>query len=592
MLIFGCIGLMFVSIAAAQHTPSSTTLVDFDATWRYHDGDVDLGDAWHVPDYDDAAWESGAGVLGYDTGDRHERWPAPGLQTQLTPHLLTYYMRSEFTYEGRLDGILLGLDLIVDDGAVVYLNGHEIGRTELMPRDATGFGVQTTSPITVPTVQHDVFTIDPSLLRQGRNVLAASVHNHRASSSDIAWAARLRVREATSAPPALYLTWQRDPTTTMTIHWHTAEDDRFVNMIEFGEVDGVAAHIAPSHTHPMPHSSRTVHTTELTNLTPDTLYHFRILGDGYGQNSRWYRFRTMPSQLDRPLRIAIGGDIMHRQEWMEQTATHAMRLDPDFIIWGGDLAYADGRADRVQRWYDYFEAKKQTLIHADGRIVPVVVCIGNHEILGHYYWGHDRGRDAYEDTNAFRESIAPYFYKLYAFPGHPGYGTLDFGEYLSLIMLDTDHSGPVEGRQTQWLEQQLQAREHMQHIIPVYHVAAFPSVRDFAGTIQSGIREHWVPLFEQHGVRLVFENHDHTYKRTVPIRDGEEREDGIVYIGDGAWGVSTRVVHPVDETWYLQRAESIRHFILLTMYDDMQDIKVISIDGQLIDHVMKRSPLP
>jgi len=36
----------------------------------------------------------------------------------------------------------------------------------------------------------------------------------------------------------------------------------------------------------------------------------------------------------------------------------------------------------------------------------------------------------------------------------------------------------------------------------------------------------------------------------------------------------------------------MRHFILLTMYDDMQDIKDISIDGQLIDHVMKRSPLP
>ncbi len=35
-------------------------------------------------------------------------------------------------------------------------------------------------------------------------------------------AAGLSANEAFD-PPALYLTWQRDPTSTMTVHWHTVE---------------------------------------------------------------------------------------------------------------------------------------------------------------------------------------------------------------------------------------------------------------------------------------------------------------------------------------------------------------------------------
>ncbi|EPR65884.1 hypothetical protein ADICYQ_5029 [Cyclobacterium qasimii M12-11B] len=52
----------------------------------------------------------------------------------------------------------------------------------------------------------------------------------------------------------------------------------------------------------------------------------------------------------------------------------------------------------------------------------------------------------------------------------------------------------------------------------VYHVPAYPSARAFTGTTQTMIREHWVPLFEKSSIQLVFENHDHAYKRTYPIK--------------------------------------------------------------------------
>lgn len=52
----------------------------------------------------------------------------------------------------------------------------------------------------------------------------------------------------------------------------------------------------------------------------------------------------------------------------------------------------------------------------------------------------------------------------------------------------------------------------------IYHVPAYPSARSFTGRTQSMIRKHWVPLFEKSTMNLAFENHDHAYKRTYPIK--------------------------------------------------------------------------
>lgn len=576
----------------AQIPDEGRVLLEFEAEWRYHDGDEDLGNEWVRSGYDDSAWESGPALLGYDTRDRHDRWPEPGLQTELRENLITYYFRTEFDYVGPTSRQRLLIDQIIDDGAVYYLNGEEIARSELAPEGEIDFHSRA-SGVTNPWNDHETLIVDNAPLREGRNVLAVSVHNQSPGSSDICLGARLRVVEMHKAPVAMYLCWQRDPTTTMTVQWHT-EGDTGPAALEYGPLNGEARAALQAQTHPMPFSDRLIHTVEITGLEPDTEYRFRLSNVVPGVHSPYYKLRTMPSSPDKPIRIAIGGDVRHRQAWMEQVNRQAMRFKPDFIVWGGDLAYADGREDRLYRWYEFFDAMMNTLITEDGRVVPVLMGIGNHEVRGGYYMRYDHPTregseyETYEDTDAFRESIAPYYYSLFAFPGHPGYGYLDFGDYMSLIFLDTDHSGPVDGTQTEWLREIIAERENVPHLFPVYHVPAYPSVRALGGGVSTRIREHWVPLFEEHGVRVAFENHDHAYKRTVPIRREREDPDGIVFIGDGAWGVGERVVREAADTWYLEKSQSIRHLILLTIQDDSQDLKMISREGDLIDHYIPR----
>ncbi len=376
-------------------------------------------------------------------------------------------------------------------------------------------------------------------------------------------------------PDGIFLTWKDDPATTMVIDFHTQDDALREPVVDYRIYGEDPWNTASGDTRPFPYTDRIIHRVHLSNLEPASLYEFR-----FGDDSRIYRFRTMPADPSKgTVRFATGGDTRHRKDWMDRTNRVAMEYDLDFIAWGGDLAYADGMEERVYRWIEWFDSIKETLIDDDGRVVPIIAGIGNHEVRNHYYTRHE----GYEQTDAWRKKLAPYYYTLFAFPGQPGYGTLDFGSYLSIILLDTDHSNPIDGIQTEWLHQALEKRKGVKHLFPIYHVTAFPSHRNYEAPFQRRIREHWVPLFEQYNIRVAFENHDHTYKRTHPIRDGKVSEDGVVYIGDGAWGVRTRDVHSVDETWYLKRAESARHAIIVTLHGNECDMVMVDEDGDVID---------
>src|SRR5690625_4806392 len=188
-----------------------------------------------------------------------------------------------------------------------------------------------------------------------------------------------------------------------------------------------------------------------------------------------YHFRTMPTDLSEPLRFAAGGDTMHDRSSLEKTNRAIMAYEPEFIVWGGDLAYADGV--NHSKWHDWFAANLATLVTEDGKVTPVLLAIGNHEVKDFFWY---RYAD-YEPTDAWRKQIAPFFYSVLASPGQPGYEVIDFGDYLSIFLLDSDHTNPIEGLQTEWLEQALVERQHVPHKFPVYHVPGYPSVRPFEG---------------------------------------------------------------------------------------------------------------
>lgn len=379
-------------------------------------------------------------------------------------------------------------------------------------------------------------------------------------------------------PPARYLTWQRDPTTTMTVHWHgdAKEDPSFVDYRRTGESRWLTS---TGFSVNLPDTPRFVHTVELTGLTPGSDYEFRLPMAG-----EVFWFRTLPARLEHPLRFVEGGDVYEVGGLMDMMNRMAGALDPAFAVIGGDLAYTDGLPERAQRWYRYMASFTENLVAPDGRMIPVILAIGNHEVQRNYVESHPD----YRPGPAWRQQVAPQFFKLFSFPGHPGYGVLDIGDYLSFIALDTHHANPVDGEQLEWLRARLAERKGIPHLFPIYHVPAYPSVRSPYDTRATLIRQLWVPLFEEAGIHLAFEHHDHAFKITYPMKSGKVDPDGIVFVGDGAWGVNVRIpnVHPAQAA-YLRKAMPINHLFEITLTPSNRLIRALDINGTVLDQFIQ-----
>jgi hypothetical protein len=213
------------------------------------------------------------------------------------------------------------------------------------------------------------------------------------------------------------------------------------------------------------------------------------------------------------------------------------------------------------------------------RLIPMVLVIGNHEVRGHY--------------NGKIPDDAPYFYRLFTLPDDRAYYAMDFGTYLSLVVLDSGHTNPIEGEQASWLVRALEARAHRTFLFPIYHFPAYGTTKGPPGKlpIESpraiSIREHWTKQFDRFGVTAVFENDHHNFKRTHPLR-AHQRDDanGIRYLGDGAWGVQTRSVPDLSEAWYLEKAEPRNHIWIVDLKPDKSvNVRAMDPKGEVFDEL-------
>jgi hypothetical protein len=346
---------------------------------------------------------------------------------------------------------------------------------------------------------------------------------------------------ANFTPNSLFLTWQRDPTTTMTVQWIAAAGETSDTSVSYSpvKVDTVGRWPSQATTaKPYPMTDLKVFRAELTGLSPGTDYQFRI-----GKDSPVYRFRTMPAKATDTIHFISGGDCGVNTHAVANNVS-AARQDPMFALIGGDLGYDNGVS--VETSLAFIRNYSRHMIGRDGRLIPLVTCIGNHEVAGGY--GQPRAK-------------APFFYALFdgLYP-ETGYASLDFGDYLSLVLLDTGHTSKIAGDQADWLEKTLKARADHPNTLVVNHVPSYPSYRPSDST-GSGSRQHWVPLFEKYRVPVVLEHHDHTFKRTKPLLNGLVNDNGVLYLGDGSWG-RLRTPHTPEQLSYLAKSSRDYHLSL------------------------------
>ena len=163
--------------------PGGTVVLDYGSAWKYKDDGVDQGTAWRAPAFVDTGWASGPSMLGFQNS---------GVVTTLArvQQRTTYYFRSTFQVTTPAAATL---EMVRDDGAVIYVNGVEVARSN-MPAGAVTFSTKASSEITGSGETTSVsIPIPQSAFVVGTNSIAIEVHQNGNAAGDLSMDTKLTV---------------------------------------------------------------------------------------------------------------------------------------------------------------------------------------------------------------------------------------------------------------------------------------------------------------------------------------------------------------------------------------------------------------
>lgn len=180
-----------------QAVVSDPELIGIGAVWKYLDTGVDQGTNWLLAGFNDGAWSSGPGRLGYNTGNTG-LGTILGYGTNANNKYPTYYFRKPFVVPTLASMTNLALEYYRDDGAVFYLNGVEVYRDGIT-NVPVHFADWAADGLDNGASPHYA-ALSVANVVVGTNLMEVEIHQNRAGSSDIAFDARLTLRGAVVAP--------------------------------------------------------------------------------------------------------------------------------------------------------------------------------------------------------------------------------------------------------------------------------------------------------------------------------------------------------------------------------------------------------
>ena len=401
----------------------------------------------------------------------------------------------------------------------------------------------------------------------------------------------------------LYLTWQKENTSNnITINIHTTN---YIDELDlfYDEVSKELSH-KPYRFHKHTKGShffkdRYIYHVELANLTPGKIYYF-IVGNQKDGFINEQKFKTIPLSYDF-LRFVEGGDWELPSE-AEKLCKIAAKYNPDAILLGGDYPDEVLSIDDYQKWDKWLDSYSKNMKTTDGLIIPLILGIGNHDVVG-----------GFNQT----PKNAPFFFNYFpqSEKKNESFFLKFFGNDIVLFVLDSGHCYDYYGKQYDWLKSKLKSYNHKLIKLALYHVPIFPSVRfanenwsyrliyplaklshkniDFSMLVcpQSFYgKKYWLPLFDKYKLTAAFEHHDHTLKRTKPIRFGMIHPEGTIYLGDGCFSpkIQCTPIQAYLSSYFAKCLGHLQFFWLIDITKENIIYRAISKNNQIIDEYTQK----
>jgi uncharacterized repeat protein (TIGR01451 family) len=166
-------------------TPN-TTIIPFNSSWKYWDQGSTPA-SWESTGFNDVAWASGNGQLGYGDGDETT---VIGFGGNASNKYITSYFRKVVTIANPTVFTNLIMSVKRDDGIVIYINGIERYRDN-MPGGPITFGTLSTSLASDDGAGEHIVSLPSSYFVNGANTIAVEVHQNDPASSDLSFDLKL-----------------------------------------------------------------------------------------------------------------------------------------------------------------------------------------------------------------------------------------------------------------------------------------------------------------------------------------------------------------------------------------------------------------
>lgn len=306
------------------------------------------------------------------------------------------------------------------------------------------------------------------------------------------------------------------------------------------------------------------HRVKLDNLTPDTLYAYRVKGGDTWSN--WHQFRT-PAATFEPYTALYFGDAQNAvYSHYSRTVREAILTAPraKVMIYAGDLVNSrDGIHD--DEWGEWYDAT--SWLSASVLQVPAA---GNHEFSS--------------DDNEPLRYLLPNWTAHYKVSGNgPAnlsktvyYTDVQGVRYIVMDSTEALQSNEHAKAQAEWLEQVLANNPNRWTVVVHHHPMNSVSM----GRDNPPLREHWQPIYEKYNVDLVLQGHDHTYGRDHKAHSLAEQ--GPVYTvsvaGPKMYLVSDTAQERMDRT-----GEDTQLFQAIEFSQDQLVYRSLTATGELYD---------
>lgn len=268
---------------------------------------------------------------------------------------------------------------------------------------------------------------------------------------------------------------------------------------------------------------RRVHEAHLCGLQANTTYYYRAGTEGAW--SEVFTFTTAPEfGNDDAFTFAVTGDTRSpTQEMWGQALDDIEERGAQFLVFTGDAV----DVGTIQAQWDVWWTQGTATADTDRlSSMPIMYAHGNHDFVGDPMWA------------------------MMAYPGDEQNYYVRFGNALFIML---DDSGLIWTGQTveedirNFLREALDAHPDVTWRFVAHHKPIYSASTNHGSTRQ--LQDAWMPLYEEFGVDMVFNGHDHNYERSCPVR--EERcvadGDGTVYLV--AAGIGAPLYNNGEDWW-------------------------------------------